>query len=167
MYLPVMICGSAAWHLTVATVLVWPDSVCTLALVLMSHTCMDRRNQIEFNYWSMQRPDYLHIIGFNYKNEVFPLIQGRMSMLISEGCLGIRWQIQKLLILLKQHKFNKKKSESWPWAHQTWYEATGALLPELFNFLKLWPADSPLSNPRDFCLHCLVHLFWFRRKKSI
>lgn len=36
---PVMTWGSAAWHLTVATVLVCPLSVCTLALVLMSHTC--------------------------------------------------------------------------------------------------------------------------------
>lgn len=43
MYLPVTICGSAAWHLTVATVLVWPVSVCTLALVLMSHTCVDAK----------------------------------------------------------------------------------------------------------------------------
>lgn len=41
MYLPVMTCGSAAWHLTVATVLVWPVSVCTFAFVLMSHTCKD------------------------------------------------------------------------------------------------------------------------------
>ena len=34
--IPVIICGSAAWHLTVATALVCPDNVCTLALVLTS-----------------------------------------------------------------------------------------------------------------------------------
>jgi hypothetical protein len=36
---PVMICGSAAWHLTVATAFVCPDKVCTLALVLTSQIC--------------------------------------------------------------------------------------------------------------------------------
>ena len=33
--------GSAAWHLTSATVLLWPTSVCTQALVLMSQTRAD------------------------------------------------------------------------------------------------------------------------------
>lgn len=55
--LPVMICGSAAWHLTVATVLVWPVSVCALAFDLMSHTCADRRkktNLVTFT-WKQRR----------------------------------------------------------------------------------------------------------------
>lgn len=34
--IPVIICGSAAWHFTVATAFVCPDSVCTLAFVLTS-----------------------------------------------------------------------------------------------------------------------------------
>lgn len=37
--IPVIICGSAAWHLTVATAFVCPDKVCTLALVLTSQIC--------------------------------------------------------------------------------------------------------------------------------
>ena len=39
--IPVIICGSAAWHLTVATALVCPDNVCTLALVLTSQIYKD------------------------------------------------------------------------------------------------------------------------------
>lgn len=34
--IPVIICGSAAWHFTVATAFVCPDNVCTLAFVLTS-----------------------------------------------------------------------------------------------------------------------------------
>lgn len=34
--LPVTTCGSAAWHFTVATAFVCPESVCTLAFVLTS-----------------------------------------------------------------------------------------------------------------------------------
>jgi len=37
--IPVIICGSAAWHFTVATAFVCPDSVCTLAFVLTSQIC--------------------------------------------------------------------------------------------------------------------------------
>lgn len=62
-YLPVMICGSAAWHLTVATVLVWPVSVCTFAFVLMSHTCMDReKNPITLINESCRGLNYTHQI---------------------------------------------------------------------------------------------------------
>lgn len=52
--LPVMTCGSAAWHRTVATVLVWPVSVCALAFVLMSHTCTRRSDQTDWVTFTKQ-----------------------------------------------------------------------------------------------------------------
>lgn len=107
-----MICGSAAWHLTVATVLVWPVSVCTLAFVLMSHTCMDREEiqlvelmnpaedqllphhiQNIFNYsplmegwslWTKVHSDTQNKTTLRpSENKVFSLIQGRMSTLFT------------------------------------------------------------------------------------
>lgn len=56
--LPVIICGSAAWHLTVATAFVCPDNVCTLALVLTSqiykktHTHTHNRHTVKENRYS-------------------------------------------------------------------------------------------------------------------
>lgn len=35
---PVMTCGSDSWHLTSETVAVWPERMCTWALVRMSQT---------------------------------------------------------------------------------------------------------------------------------
>lgn len=52
--LPVMICGSAFWHFTVATVLVWPVSVWTLALVLISQTWQQSRWHLTLSFVNPQ-----------------------------------------------------------------------------------------------------------------
>lgn len=93
--LPVMTCGSAAWHLTVATVLVWPVSVCTLAFVLMSHTCIPTEKAFSFIY-----------------NPMSSLVTSG-SHLTAASSQNSRWkQITKFKVTLKELKHSEHVVQS-------------------------------------------------------
>ena len=70
-------CGSAAWHLTEATVLVWPASVWMQAFIRMSHTCthktkfqqlfLGRKNRLQKSLLVCLLNKNIHILGGGFK----------------------------------------------------------------------------------------------------
>ena len=58
-------CGSAAWHLTEATVLVWPVSVWMQAFIRMSHTCTQKQPNFSSCFWE-EKIDCKNVGWFAY-----------------------------------------------------------------------------------------------------